>query len=792
MAHLLLHRRVMQKQKQKFFSETPLSRCLRDLADGRHLDRWGLRIKKLKGHVIPVFEARVTQDVRLIFTKSVSARKSGQSGEGDEYVLVWDVDHHDDALKRSRRYAYDAFLRQEGLSLASYLHTDSSEEVDEGLPSLPEFAFVPFEPNQDLHAYLRAAENMEDAFEKAAETLEQQRLCDAHEWFEVDLEAFDAQLENWIAAQKDFALHLTEEQQKWVHQSGPLLLEGSVGSGKTTILMYHLLRQAIKHPEGRFWFFTYSPTLRGFCQHLFSRLPHAERVLSRIEILDYAMCLERIASENGLSMPSLVSYEETAVLFKRFLEGIQGRWKSRALPKEFLPLVQQHSKMPWSSEQIWAEVWDILQGKIDFRTQRVLDLEGYQQERADIDVASRPFVFWLREQFFARADHHDELTLTRDLWGRWVEGTLKLPTVQGIYIDEAQDLTEIQWMLLLKMLPSYLQSGLVMAGDPFQALRPSGFHWRRLQARLQEQTAIQSGWLRLNLRNSRSIAKFVQVQLERISVRWAVESPNYEVSAKLEGPPVALLEMSELSHNLCAQWLRGFGAVLVADTAMKSEEALGVYRDVGVPIWSIEESKGLEFDRVLLWRVGESLEKAVTRERSARQEMGRLYVAMTRARLGLLVVETSRELPFWKPEALGDWGVWLAEPTSAAVWWETWQAVADPPSLCASWSMQNEHPEQYAVFLFERGLREEAARSFEAAGRWDALARCYEKVEEWEEAARCYEKAEKWEDMARCYEKGGKWGEAARCYEKGEKWGEAARCYEKGRSGEKLPVATKE
>lgn len=147
-----------------------------------------------------------------------------------------------------------------------------------------------------------------------------------------------------------------------------------------------------------------------------------------------------------------------------------------------------------------------------------VDLDALEGELMRIATTSEDFLLHLL----------DELDLCRQLW----EERDSLPREHaGVYVDEVQDLCEVEWMLLAQMVRH--SGGLFFTGDPYQALRPSGFYWKRLQLRLGRNLQVQEGSLSLNLRNTRQIAEFVQGELERIRAKYHMgQQPDYRVTAR--------------------------------------------------------------------------------------------------------------------------------------------------------------------------------------------------------------------------------------------------------------------
>lgn len=127
---------------------------------------------------------------------------------------------------------------------------------------------------------------------------------------------------------------------------------------------------------------------------------------------------------------------------------------------------------------MWGEYWDTLKGQLNWATEELLDEQGYIENAATEFSPEEREAIWAAIASWFRFEGEDELDLSRRLW----ETGGVSDTYAGVYVDEAQDLCEVQWMLLARMVRH--PRGLFFAGDPYQALRPSGFHWNRLRLRL--------------------------------------------------------------------------------------------------------------------------------------------------------------------------------------------------------------------------------------------------------------------------------------------------------------------
>ncbi len=184
-----------------------------------------------------------------------------------------------------------------------------------------------------------------------------------------------------------------------------------------------------------------------------------------------------------------------------------------------------------------------------------------------------------------------------------------------VVVDEAQELTDAQWQMLLSRCPS---RSLTVVGDRAQARHGFDGSWRERLARVGlADTTLAT--LRVNYRTPEE----VMAQAEPV-IREVIPDANVPTSVRSTGVPVRHGARSELDRVLGA-WLDDHDdgiACVVGDPAF---EATSRVRSLAP-----ENVKGLEFDLVVLVdpdRFGTGLEGGVDR-----------YVAMTRATQELVIL----------------------------------------------------------------------------------------------------------------------------------------------------------
>lgn len=184
-----------------------------------------------------------------------------------------------------------------------------------------------------------------------------------------------------------------------------------------------------------------------------------------------------------------------------------------------------------------------------------------------------------------------------------------------VVVDEAQELTDAQWQMLLLRCPS---RSFTIVGDRAQARHGFTESWQeRLERIGLDRVTVES--LSVNYRTPEE----VMTEAEPV-IRAALPDANVPTSIRSSGVPVVHGSVTELDEVLDT-WLAAHGdgiACVIGDPAFRATSR--------VRSLTPELSKGLEFDLVVLIdpeNFGEGIEGAVDR-----------YVAMTRATQQLVVL----------------------------------------------------------------------------------------------------------------------------------------------------------
>jgi DNA helicase IV len=212
-------------------------------------------------------------------------------------------------------------------------------------------------------------------------------------------------------------------------------------------------------------------------------------------------------------------------------------------------------------------------------------------------------------------------------------------TYGHVIVDEAQDLSPMQ---LLSVSRRTVDGSLTILGDVAQATGPVVYgRWQELEPFLPTGAEVTIEELRHAYRVPGEIMDFALPLLDRIApeaerplaYRQGGDPPRLVRVAEDELVPAALREAAELD---------GLLAVIAPRSLADAPHTGETFDEMSVPVLTPRESKGLEFDHVVV------VEPALIVEEGGPSGLRELYVALTRPTKTLVVVH-ARPLP----DALG-------------------------------------------------------------------------------------------------------------------------------------------
>ncbi len=587
---------------------------------------------------------------------------------------------------------------------------------------------------------------------------------------------------------------LTQRQAEVLGAECPLLIHGHAGSGKTTILCHRLAMSVTAQHEGklsgRIVYLSYNDKLvkqaMKDTKEILRDLYFVSDDLSGVDFMPFQDFVRRyVASPTRFGPESYVPYGRFKQYYATYRRGNQA---ARRIP----------------SEVAWHGIRSILKGTAIPPLRPPLPRQNYEslaRRRREFPEDILADIYTVGEWYQKEVIHSKGLWDDQDLaWAalEWITNEQKRnPSMAGysqVFCDEVQDLTEIEFRLLIALCqqPSGLgESGLqlVLSGDPLQTINPTGFKWSVVSSEVyrSEGRPVQVHQLKENFRSDKRIVAFANRLQEIRSYYMRQDLATQDAFEKDGDLPQILVaetddEVAAISDKLGE--LPPESAVIVwpeeddVDSSSSAAPSVLTKVDRQLDLYTVSEAKGLEFRLVVLHNFGSTPDAVKWKEYLAERHtppwideipllyfLNRLYVAVTRAKSFLVVVDTepaNREFwSMWKEELqfvprpdirsyLGSHPAFLADVSDSA--WRNW-----------------------AETLFERAdrthdprLYQRARRAYEKAGETQSIkrvdARLAELGERWEEAGSLYFETNDYEPAGRCFAKAEKWERAIAAY----------------------------
>ncbi|MFC1848631.1 UvrD-helicase domain-containing protein [candidate division CSSED10-310 bacterium] len=269
----------------------------------------GLKVKKLKGVVERcLFEGRLDRGNRILFTL-------GRDSDGREvYIYIWGIVEHDAVSRKSRTIFPDN---------ASFLNFQTLQET-----TRHEIEFNDFE---------KQFFTQECITERLAPDSGTVR------WYNIEHDEWK-RIKNYKNKEFELLLHLTPEQRNVLTQPPPILLSGTAGSGKTTLGIYHLLREELY--DKRVLYITYNRFLKNFAERYYYGLINSHEFSALMEpplFVTYKTFCLNLATRYKLGFDS--EQEVDFHLFDRIYTG-------------------QARSGKYDSALVWEEIRSIIKGAL--------------------------------------------------------------------------------------------------------------------------------------------------------------------------------------------------------------------------------------------------------------------------------------------------------------------------------------------------------------------------------------------------------------------------------------------
>ena len=555
-------------------------------------------------------------------------------------------------------------------------------------PQRPNLLYHAVATPDTLQAHLRRVSKMEDR-EKVAFTRE------IPDW------ALDqpARLDRILGGKAHLLLTPTED--KVLHAKAPWLVDGRAGSGKTMVLCSRFAGRDDPSvwPRGRQVFLSYSNKLvrmaNSWTEEIFINLLPERRMFSGefLTLYDFLLAHVPPSARGRFGEDRLVGFGA----FKKWYNGYaKGRVETRKMP----------------AETVWHGIRSTLKGSCEPPARPFPDtgedefekrFYAIAKKRRDLPPDDLETIFGIgkkyQEQLVVGENRWDDQDLAWEALN-WIRKQKRESSgfvgYDGIFCDEVQDLTRIEFLALAELCKEPVGDEslqLFLAGDPLQTINPSGFNWQAVRSevfKVQKGRAVEPVALGENFRTDKRILPLANL-IDKIRFELTGQPGASQVGFDQGGSvPLVIEEPVPRGNRLDAKSERILAAIRTRLSKLgpespvivwpedvddvkalkKGSETLKVVDDASLD--TLSQAKGLEFDRVYLYGFGSSEEAARWKSHISVQSpkehqerrldekttipflyfLNRLYVAVTRARRFLVIIDTKEGIDnLWRPLA---------------------------------------------------------------------------------------------------------------------------------------------
>ncbi|MBE9212886.1 AAA family ATPase [Plectonema cf. radiosum LEGE 06105] len=469
-----------------------------------------------------------------------------------------------------------------------------------------------------------------------------------------------------------FLLKLNPEQEKYVNwainASGPSLLKGGPGTGKSTVALYRtrailetLQNQGVSQPK--ILFTTYTNALISFSQQLLTRLLGDDVKYVDVKTAD-SIANSLIYAGNSQSEYKLATATDLRKLLKQALKEVADNFAGNLLKRQ----AQKRTLENLTVDYLIDEINSVIEAR------EITSLEDYQNtprsgREISLNKTQRQAVWHLREHFYKLIAEnnlktwHQHRTQALDIL-REMENP---PVYDAVIVDEAQDLDPNTLRLLTQLCRH--PNRLFITADANQSIYGSSFRWNDIHQDLK--FVGRTGILKVNHRTTREINEAAYSFLATSTLEDETESKNNTLIREYinNGPPPAVravtnaVDEAELLMRFCKTAAREFrlgtsACAILTPTEDAGEKIASQLDYLGLPatfmssknldlnlkkvkVVTLKAAKGLEFPIVciagFLNAAYPKFNKNTPEDEIAeilKRERRSLFVGMTRAMRG--------------------------------------------------------------------------------------------------------------------------------------------------------------
>lgn len=395
----------------------------------------------------------------------------------------------------------------------------------------------------------------------------------------------------------DKPLSFDDAQDEVLRRRPPLVIVGSAGSGKTALLLQHL-----RAAQGRVAYLTESSWL-------------AQTARSLYVALDYAP----------------VDQEADFLSFRQFVDSLEVPPGHAVTFRDFAGFFERHRQKVRFTDA--HRCFEELRGVITANAEGVLSRDAYlalgvRQSLFDAEQRSALYELFERYRAWLAETNRFEPNLIAHAWvGK------ATPRYDFLAIDEVQDLTPAQLGLALRTLTK--PGAFVLSGDANQVVHPNFFSWATVKSMfwrgLGTPTAGSSheaSVLKVSYRNAPEVTRTANAVLVLKHLKFgSIDRESNSLLEPVPGEPGEVRGVSLGSPQVRALDEKTRRSTEVAVVVLRDEDKAEARKHFSTPLlFSVLESKGLEYDNVILFRLVAS-ERRVFSELADGVNAAELHVA---------------------------------------------------------------------------------------------------------------------------------------------------------------------
>lgn len=375
----------------------------------------------------------------------------------------------------------------------------------------------------------------------------------------------------------DKPISFDDVQDEVLRRRPPLVLVGSAGSGKTALLL-----QQLRAAPGRVAYVTESAWLAQAARALY--VAHSwDPGEQEADFLSYRQFLESVEVPPGRA----VTFRDFAAFFERHRQKVRFTDAHRCF-EEFRGVITADPNGMLSREAYLS------------LGVRLSLFEAPQREQL-YELLQR-YLVWLGEEGLFEPNL---------VAGQWAARAT--PRYDFIAVDEVQDLTPVQLQLVLKTLAS--PGSFIVAGDAHQVVHPNFFSWAKVKALFWQGLGLTAdrdvAVLAVSYRNAPEVTKTANAVLTLKNARFgSIDRESTTLLEPVKGEPGEVRGISTSAPAMAELDLKTRRSTEVAVIVLREEDKPAARARFGTPLlFSVLESKGLEYENVILFRLVSSERK---------------------------------------------------------------------------------------------------------------------------------------------------------------------------------------